>query len=299
MDDQARIRIPVGRLCQLTPTVNFANRMQTVPGQTWGPRIIPDCQLLYVVTGSAVLHLGCDTLFLSAGDCVFYGSANPHKIVSSEADPFSFTSIHYSWQSDSLTAVHPVTGIRDCHGDELLAVPSSYAIDVDDYGEVEFPHYCSIPHLEEQFMRIVDEYRSPSMEHGMMLRALLIQLLLSIIRHHIQHVRQQDGKHRVAPALDAIRQSPQKHWSVHQLATLCGYHPTYFAALFRDVMGRSPKQYQMLERIQRAKEMLLITDTTQEAAEALGYSSVHYFCRNFKTVTGITPGQFKRQSREV
>ncbi|GMA59581.1 hypothetical protein GCM10025859_59470 [Alicyclobacillus fastidiosus] len=279
--------------------MNFANRMQTTPGQTWGPRIIPDCQLLYVVKGNAVLYLGCETLSLSAGDCVFYGPTNPHKIVSSETDPFSFTSIHYSWKSDSLTAVHPVTGIRDCHEEELSAVASTYAIVVDEYGDVEFPHYCTIPHLEDLFMRIVDEHRRQPMEHRMMLRALLTELLITIVRHHIQHMAQPDGRHRIAPALDAIRQSPHKHWSVPELATLCGYHPTYFATLFRDVMGRSPKQYQILERIQRAKEMLLVTDTAQEAAEALGYSSVHYFCRSFKSVTGITPGQFKKQSTEV
>ncbi|MFD1674484.1 helix-turn-helix domain-containing protein [Alicyclobacillus fodiniaquatilis] len=291
--------IHVGRLSELSPTVNFANRMKSSPGQIWGPRIIPDCQLLYVLEGSAMLYIGNEKRMLSSGDCIFYGSSNPHQIVSSHQDPFSFTSIHYNWKSASLEAVHPITGIRDCTAEDLNMPPSTYTIDVDGYGQVDFPHYCSIANLEDMFMRIVEEYRTNPYGHAVMLRALLLQLLVVIVRHHVKYTTAVGEADRIAPALAAIHQSPQENWSVQQLAALCGYHPTYFTSLFKEVTGRSPKHYQILERIQKAKDVLLQTETTQEAAEQLGYTSVHYFCRNFKAVTGLTPTQFKQQSSEV
>ncbi len=294
-----QIGVHVGRLSQIRPTVNFANRMTASPGQEWGPRTIPDCQLLYVISGKATLLLGPVKYALNAGDCVFYGAESPHLLVSSVVEPFTFSSIHYSWDKVSPKPVNPIPDIRSCQKNDLRKPALSYSVHVDGYGNVAFPHYFTLPSLESLFMQIVREYRVEEHGYDSVLRGLMTQLLVVIIRHLIHGQYSSTARSKIAAALEAVRKQPHIGWTTVELAGLCGYHPTYFAALFKEATGHSPKHYLVLERIRKAKDLLLEADTIEEVAERLGYASAHYFCRNFKSVTGLTPSEFKRQSAEL
>jgi AraC family transcriptional activator of mtrCDE len=167
------------------------------------------------------------------------------------------------------------------------------------FGEMKLPHHCVLPALEPLFLQIVGEYRNESYGFEASMRALLIQLIVLILRHQriLGPPSSQDHLRKIEPALEAIRREPEIYWTTDELARLCGYHPTYFAALFRETIGASPKHFLVLERIKRAKQILLEDYTIEQTANKLGYTSIHYFCRNFKEATGLTPTQFKRQMK--
>ena len=74
--------VDVGMLSLLKLTGNFANNMTAELGQIWGPRTISDCQLIYLISGKATLTLGLNLITINAGECVFFGSKSPHKLVS-------------------------------------------------------------------------------------------------------------------------------------------------------------------------------------------------------------------------
>lgn len=289
-----REQVHVGSLAQLRPVVNFANRMSTAPGQAWGPRTIPDCQLIYVISGQAELALGPERMQLGAGDCVFYGAASPHRLVSSDTDPFTFASIHFSWDNDSPDPVHPGQGIAQVPVDALSEQAAAYVVHVPGHGDVAFPHRFALPNLEGLFLHIVREYRDEAPGFGSVLRGLLTQLIVLVVRHRIDGWRGGASRSKIEPALEAICIQPHKNWKMEELARLCGYHPTYFASLFRETTGHSPKHFLVLERIRKAKQLLPDARSIEEVAYRLGYASVHYFCRNFKEVTGTTPSEYRQ-----
>ncbi|PZE19520.1 helix-turn-helix domain-containing protein [Paenibacillus xerothermodurans] len=288
--------VHLGPLALLRPAVNFANRMTAAPGQEWGPRTIPDSQLIYVISGQAALTLGNEQFQLQSQDCVFYGSDSPHRLVSSVSDPCTFASIHFSWHKESPEPIHPMPGIHHCLESELAQPATSYAFHMQGHGDIIFPHHFVIPNLDSLFLQIVREYRFEELGYASVLRAVLTQLIVVIVRHQLTGLNTSGPRSRIAPALEAIRKQPNARWTAEELAGLCGYHPTYFAALFREGTGHSPKHYLVLERIRKAKQLLLEAGTIDEVAEKMGYTSIHYFCRNFKSVTGMTPSEFKRQS---
>jgi len=290
--------VHVGPFAQLKPTVNFANRMTAFPGQYWGPRTIPDCQLLYVISGHATLTLDARQIELSPGECVFYGENSPHWIVSSETAPVTFSSIHFNWDTDSPDPVHPAYGIKNCAPETLTKSARSYSVQVDGQGDVMFPHHTSL-NLETLFMQIVREYRYEEQGFAAVLRGLLTQLLVVILRHQMGGQQSPAARRKIAPALEAIRKHPHISWRTEELADLCGYHPTYFSALFKETIGDSPKHYLVLERIRKAKHLLMEIETVEAVAAKLGYTSTHYFCRNFKSITGLTPTEFRRRSFEL
>jgi len=88
--------------------------------------------------------------------------------------------------------------------------------------------------------------------------------------------------------------------SVEQIAERLSVDPAYFSRRFKEKMGMSPKKYILHKRMERAKELLSITDAgIFEISNSVGYEDQFYFCRVFKKKCGMTPGQFRNAISEV
>lgn len=73
----------------------------------------------------------------------------------------------------------------------------------------------------------------------------------------------------------------------------------HLSALYSSVEGITVEQYVILQRIEKAKELLSYNETSlSQIADRLGYSSVQHLSQQFKKVTGLTPSQFKN-SKEL
>ena len=73
------------------------------------------------------------------------------------------------------------------------------------------------------------------------------------------------------------------------------YH--YLSRLFSAKEGITIERYIILQKIEKAKELLVYDrETLSEIAYKLGYSSVSHISKQFREVTGMTPSNFKNQS---
>ena len=76
------------------------------------------------------------------------------------------------------------------------------------------------------------------------------------------------------------------------------YH--YLSSLFSSVENITIEQYIILQKIERAKELLKYGELTlSEIAFKLGYSSVQHLSNQFKKVTGLTASQFKNMTENI
>jgi AraC-like DNA-binding protein len=79
------------------------------------------------------------------------------------------------------------------------------------------------------------------------------------------------------------------------LSTRLNYEYTYLSHLFSAIEGVTIEQYYILQRIEKAKELLVYDQLTMsEIAYQIGFSSVHHLSAQFKKVTGLTPSHFKK-----
>jgi AraC-like DNA-binding protein len=289
--------IKIENLSAIRPVVNFANFTTVPAGTNWGPRIIPDCQFIHVVSGKADIVLNGITKSVFSGDTVFYGMDTPHQIIVSQEQPFTFYSIHFSWDRELADPIPPYNELRDCSPQDLKKLGMTYSITMEGYGIVIMPHYFNIPKLENLMAPIVREYMMAEPGYAFMMRGQLYILLMEVIRRLMSNrIMGSEQSKKIASVLEAMQNEPNRRWSTKQLARIGGYHPTYFAALFKNAVGHAPKHFLILERIRLAKILLLELDTVEATSDKLGYSSVHYFSRHFKEVTGFTPSEYKKRS---
>lgn len=68
--------------------------------------------------------------------------------------------------------------------------------------------------------------------------------------------------------------------------------------LFSETMGMTIERYYILQRIERVKELLQYGELTlSQIALRMHYSSTAYLSAQFKSVTGLTPTQYKAQDK--
>ena len=73
------------------------------------------------------------------------------------------------------------------------------------------------------------------------------------------------------------------------------YEYNYISNLFSSVEGITIEQFIIRQKIEKVKELLLYNELNlSEIAYRLGYSSSAYLTNQFKKVTGMTPGQFRK-----
>jgi AraC family transcriptional regulator len=82
---------------------------------------------------------------------------------------------------------------------------------------------------------------------------------------------------------------------VDDLAALVHMSPFYFCRVFRATFGLAPHHFVMLQRVERAKRLLLSSSgsLSQIAAEC-GMADQAHFNRLFRRFVGATPGAWRR-----
>lgn len=95
--------------------------------------------------------------------------------------------------------------------------------------------------------------------------------------------------------IQKIQSGIGEHFSIQKFLTkkiLKDYSSV--SKLFSSVEGITIEQYFILQRIEKAKELLMYNEMSlSEIAWTLGYSSTQHLSAQFKRVTGMTPTQFK------
>ncbi len=74
-----------------------------------------------------------------------------------------------------------------------------------------------------------------------------------------------------------------------------GYDYTYLSNIFTEVNGITIQQFIILNKIEKAKELILYNELNlTEIAFRLHYSSVAHLSNQFKKITGVTPTFYKQ-----
>ena len=132
-------------------------------------------------------------------------------------------------------------------------------------------------------------------------------LLIDLIRkagkrttEHPEDFANATGKEKLAEAIDAYLEAHLD--GPLQLTELCRYFnksSSGLCRLYKSITGSSIMDHYLELKITRAKRMLLDGDwNITQISEQLGFGSLHYFSRVFKSRTGMSPGTYRKTIRD-
>jgi AraC-like DNA-binding protein len=142
-----------------------------------------------------------------------------------------------------------------------------------DLGEVELMETMSVTQQEM--------LKSALLKSGLELmddkRSVLIEKVKNVITQMIHH----------------SDELPKVNYSDY-ISEKLDYDYTYLSNLFSEVKGITIQQFIIINKIERAKELLLYDELNlTEISYKLHYSSVAHLSNQFKKVTGLTPSHYK------
>lgn len=102
------------------------------------------------------------------------------------------------------------------------------------------------------------------------------------------------GNAYVRKALQYIAEHYDSPLMLPEVASQLGVSPNYFSTLFHKTVGVSFREYICRVRVEQSKQLLLSTQySLNDIAIAVGFSDQSYYCKAFKRITGLSPGQYR------
>ena len=98
----------------------------------------------------------------------------------------------------------------------------------------------------------------------------------------------------VRKAISCISDNLHEKLTAADIARKIGYNRSYLAVLFRRETGQTITEFILERRIEAAKSLIAGGLKLSEISGMLGFSSQSHFCRCFKKITGVTPGEFRK-----
>ncbi|HSI85562.1 MAG: AraC family transcriptional regulator [Candidatus Methylacidiphilales bacterium] len=239
------------------------------PDWAWGPRPFTDFDLWIVMGGSGEMRIVSKGAFsLSAGHAFIFGPGTRLSARHDPAQPLRVFACHFMPRSAEMIEV--LTFSNDQTHFHTAAV--------------------SLPMIS----MMAEECSASALESNSLHTRSLLQAMVLHVMHSRRRAALPPGQARVVQCVQDIRCAPGQDWQPTEMARSTGFSVPQFNRHFRILTQQSPRQYVIQCRMERAVQLLQESQLSiQQIADALGYSDIFFFHRQFRQVTGTTPGSFR------
>jgi AraC-like DNA-binding protein len=261
------------------PEVHYVNYISVQTGQVWGPRAIPDFELILIVDGRFSYADGENPLVLCVpGDVLCIPPGREHFLKNEATDGARAV----------ISCIHlEMTNGNFLDGDYQLAAPPAVLTRTGGY-----------PVVHELFKRCEQIYTGFSPNRAALLQAVAWEILL-----HLSEF-QEGGTERLSPRmrdmLDFIQRHVLETLSRADLAHAFSISPEHVNALFRKELSSTPTQQIHRAKVFRAYTCLVHDGlTVKETAEKLGFYDEFHFSKIFKRIIGMPPSRVRPRPASI
>ena len=149
----------------------------------------------------------------------------------------------------------------------------------------------------ELFHLIYNEYYR-SAPHRELILNNLTMALLDKLSDESNTSTYPDIYYELAKLREQIYRYPAEQWTTEEMSARLHISTGYLHSLYRRYFGTTCMQDVIQSRVKYAGELLLFhCMSIEEIADLCGYHSTEHFIRQFKAITGITPGRYRDRLR--
>ena len=158
--------------------------------------------------------------------------------------------------------------------------------------------------LEQLVLAVLSELRNEKSSNPVYVDTLANAIAIQLLKqHNSKHIGTFNDRlyesgelsqYHLNRVIDYIAATLDSELTIEKLASIASMNPIYFARVFKKRLGIAPHQFILSKRIERAKELLVYSDTPiVDIALATGFSSQSHLSSVFKQVVGTTPKNFR------
>lgn len=164
-----------------------------------------------------------------------------------------------------------------------------------------FENYIRDDEIRKITEKIFEEFNTKNTAYKTAIRAYTYMLVTHLTRNYACDVLDDkaynlrtEKLNKINKAIDYINENYAEDISTKFLSETVHISVWHFCRLFKDVTGKTPKEYINDIRINKACGLLKNTDMTiTEIAGCCGFNDMNYFSRYFKMRMGISPKGYK------
>lgn len=124
----------------------------------------------------------------------------------------------------------------------------------------------------------------------------ITEMIIDIYRNLKNQRKETEKISNIINVHNEIALNPARNWTLKEMTSLSGYSVSRFCELYKKTYGISPVNAVIYERIEMAKKLLISGQASVlVVSEACGFSTVNYFSKCFKNLTGYTPSSYRNR----
>ncbi|MFM9281751.1 AraC family transcriptional regulator [Paenibacillus jiagnxiensis] len=249
-------------------------------------------ELLYFVSGKAVIECNSMSYEVSGGDLIVLNSNDLH---------------HGICRSEQLRYYCLIMDISLLQSQSPDAIETKFIVPILQ-NRVLFQHHIrNDESLHACMDSIVEEFKSKESGYELSIKSSMYRLLTILFRNYVTaapplpyETNRRKNLERFTPIFEYISGHLGEELSVHELARMAGLSRFHFSRLFSELTGRTVSEYINQLRINKSEYLLIHTDMTiSEIAWTTGYNDISYFSRTFKKYKSVSPSELRAASAEV
>lgn len=147
----------------------------------------------------------------------------------------------------------------------------------------------------------VKESQTRQVGYDFVLQSLRTQILIKLIRNcnstlssSIETRQPILTKNRINRVIEMIRECYNRDFSLDDLAKEANISPYHFIRDFKNQTGKTPYDYLINIRIEKAKELMHLNLNVTDICLLCGFNNHSHFTTVFKKKVGVTPTQYRR-----
>lgn len=175
-----------------------------------------------------------------------------------------------------------------------------------DNNYVIFKHFLNDNAVTDMMYRIIEEYENKGQLSRLAIKGYTYQLVTYLGRNYAI-AEMSEGNYKafsekyktVNKAAEFINNHYYENITTGFLSDLVHLSQSHFCHIFKEITGKSAKEFLINVRIERASDLLRSTDMNiTEIAFACGFLDANYFARAFKKIRGMNPTEYKKSEKE-
>ena len=178
----------------------------------------------------------------------------------------------------------------------IKVLRTEYNPSLDRFGSISAAELC----LSDAMHRVLSDLETAMMNTAdrLIVKGLWLELLGRV--RETPAVAGKPGRVHVARqvrfTIAKMQADPGRRWQISELAEMIGWSPNHYSMRFRQIIGRSPLDYLIHHRLERASQLLSSNNMLiSEVAYQVGFTSLSYFARCFRRAYGLTPRTFREE----